>query len=763
MQHQRLKAGRWSLSLLPLSMAISQAWAQDNQTELEVERIMVTAQKRGENMQEVPLALSVISGKELERGNLQNLQDLQFSVPNLSMSVVSAFTTTVNLRGIPSNPNGVFNSGASPGLGIYIDGVVYSRPTGFNQELSNIEQVEVLRGPQGTLFGQNTNLGVVSITTKKPSDDTEARLKLDAGNFGLKKANAYISGGLVEGVLAASLSGFSVTRDGYQYNKAEDNSLFDDDRDGGRFQLRFTPDSRLTLDINADWLKDTSTPPARKLTDYAQGLGYIGVLSQQQVITNQLADGAYQVMANKEDIYGLRDNWGVDATLSYRFDSGHEFKAISARKVYDSLLANDTDGTSLRLSNSIESENNQQFTQELQLISPTDSSFRYVAGLYYLDNDAINLQRFFSPTGIRGIPTGLTAPYPTSFALLPNSGAEIDGEVQTQSSAFFTNLTQDLTEQLTAFAGLRYSRVDKDMQFIQGGYETSLPGFYLLNYVDIPLTQQSQSDDFLSWTTGLNYSLDADLHFYGKVAKGFKEGGYSFRPQSAAAVGGDVNNPQIGFGREQVLSYEFGAKTDLWQRRARLNLAAFYLDYQDIQTLVVDDNGVNQIVNGPSATSQGLEAELTLKLASNWSVKSSLGYADARFDEFSDCHAVDDCSGNQLPGSAKWTVTLASQLELPQLGDWGPYWAIDSSYRSAMYSESRNLAATQLGGNLLVNTQLGLVSDDGRIEVALWAKNLFDREYLVSLADKANSDLSFSTRVYGPPRTYGLSFSYHFY
>lgn len=749
------------LGLLPLGVLAEQSFAE---SQPELERIVVTAQKRGENLQEVPLAVSVLSSKELDRGNIQNFQDIQHSVPNLSMNVMSAFATTVNMRGIPSSPNGVFNSGSSPGLGIYVDGVVYSRATGFNQELANIERVEVLRGPQGTLFGQNTNLGVVSITTRKPSDTPEAKLKLDVGNFGLVKANGFVSGALIEDVLAASLSAYDVKRDGFIENLADGSNMFSDNRHGGRAQLRYTPTAALTLDINADMLKDNSIPPGRKLlADSGTGLGALGLYNQGQQAAHFITDDPHQVMANSEDSYGIRDNWSADATLAYQFDNGFVFKSISAEKVYDSLLANDADATSINLSASIESENNRQFTQEFQLISDESSALRYVAGLYYLDNEAVNLQRFFTKTGIYGIPTGLNAPMPTTLNLPANEGVEIDGSLRTKSSAAFGNLTYDISSRLSAFGGLRYSRVEKDMSFAQDGYETSLPGFFLLNYIHIPQTNQSQQDNFVSWTMGLNGKWNEDLNLYAKVSKGYKEGGYSFRPQSLQAIGGDVNAPDIGFAGEQVISYEAGLKTDLLNRRARFNLAAFYLDYSDIQSLLVDDNGVNRVVNGPSATSQGLEAELVFRLTQQWSISSSAGFADAKFNDFSNCHTIDDCSNNQLPGAAKWTGNLASNYEFPAFDGWDGFAGVDASYRSAMYSDARNLPQARLAALTLVNAQLGLVSADGRYELMLWLKNALDKEYQVYSNDKMTSEMGFSTAVYGPPRTYGVSFTYNFF
>lgn len=753
-------------AILPLNLAIAQALDESTQASadsLEVEKIMVTAQKRGEDLQEVPLALSVISSKELQRENMQTFQDLQYAVPNLSMLTTTPFATTVNLRGVPSNPNGVFNSGTSPGLGIYVDGVVYARATGFNQELSNIERVEVLRGPQGTLFGQNTNLGVVSITTKKPSDLVEAKVKTDAGNLGLRRVNAYATGPLVDGILAASVSVFKASKDGHVHNLANDSWLGEEDRHGGRAQVRYTPTDELTVDVSAEYMKENSTPPASALTGFTLGLGYIGLLGQGTTPDAFIPAGKRQAYANNDRYFALRDNWGLDATLTYAFDNGYVFKSITAKKVYDSAIGMDTDNTSIDLTYSEEAEDNTQFTQEFQLISPASDVLRFVSGLYYLDNTSTNEQAFATATGIYGIPTGLPAGYPQSLNLMPGAGTTIDGELQTTSSALFTNVTYDFTDKLNGFVGVRYSHVKKAMEFAQGGYATSIPGVYLLDYIDIPASSQSQNDDFVSWTAGLSSQLQSNVNAYAKVARGYKEGGYSFRPQSTASVGGDINNPDLGFGREQVTSYEVGLKSDLLSRRMRLNLAAFYLEYEDIQTRVVDDNGVNRVINGPMASSQGIEAELRYRLSQAFTLRATVGYADATFGEFTHCHATDDCSDNQLPGAAKWSNTLAVDYLTTVNDDWELFSGVDYSYRSEIQSDARNLAATALDSSNLVNARVGLVSSQGDWEVMLWAKNLLDEDTVISRTDSATSSLGFSSSLYAPPRTFGLSVTYTYF
>ncbi|WP_088329388.1 TonB-dependent receptor [Lacimicrobium sp. SS2-24] len=754
-------------TLAYIGMVPSQALAQQSEDVdevIEVEQIMVTAQKRGENLQEVPLAVSVLNSAALDRNGIQTFQDVQHSTPNLTMAVASPFATTVNMRGIPSNPNGVFNSGASPGLGIYVDGVVYARPSGFNQELTNIERVEVLRGPQGTLFGQNTNLGVINITTRKPSHYTEGKVKATVGNYGLRKLNGYISGSLVEDTVAAAVSLFEVSRDGYSENIGEGNDVGTADRFGGRVQFRVTPSDAWTLDINADFLKDDSIPEAEKLVGFGRGLGFIAGLNAGVNIADFITDAPRQVNINTANHYVFRDNWGLDATVSYQFASGMEFKSITAKKIYDASLGYDEDAMPLDFNVGLQGENTEQFTQEFQLISPAENDFRYVLGAYYLDNESESIQDFVTPSGVMGIPTGLPAPLPQTLGFLPGEGVTNSGSVVTKSSAIFSNVNYDLNDVYSGFLGLRFSEVEKDMIFRQDGFASTLPGIFLNGFVDIPETQQRQEDDFMSWTFGLNAQVADNSMLYGKVSRGYKEGGFNFRPQSLSAIGGDIDNPEMDFGREEVTSYEIGAKSDLLKRRLRLNLAAFYLDYEDIQTRVVEpETGVNRVVNGPTATSQGVEAEVNFRATRNLTLNASLGYSDAAFDDFSNCSRDIDCTGNQLPGAARVTSNMTATYTTMLDTDWEMYASANYSYRSSMHSDAQNLDVTELDSSRLINAQLGFVSPQGDWDVLFWAKNLADEDIAVTRRDQSISELGLSTVVYQAPRTFGITVTYNYF
>lgn len=731
----------------------SLANAQEDSDKLKLEEVVVTSQRVEENLQNIPVAVTAFSAEDLERGGYDTFQDLQHTVPNLSMTVVTPFASWVNVRGIPSNPNGVFNSGTSAGLATYVDGVVYVRPSGFNQDLANVQQVEVLRGPQGTLFGQNSNLGVINIITKKPGDEFEGKLKLDVGNYDSVRATAYASGPLIEGVLAGSISYFQADRDGYSKNYHDGNKTDDEDRKTARVQLRYTPTDRFSADLNFEYLKDrskSSNGDVTAIATLAEDPGNIMVPLHVAVLPDWSAEdiiipGARTVSQNSEYDYNKRDNDGVDLTLQYELENGFVVKSITAQKNYDSLFGDDFDGTGIDLVSTNQQEDNSQFTQELQLISPRDSKLQYILGAFYMDLESEALQD--SSIGDDHILSFLT-------------GMVMTADVDTKSQSVFGHFNYDFTDSLGGFVGARYSDIEKDIDVYQSG----APGFPNppLDFVD------SDEDDFISWTMGLNYALDTQFNtpgtIYAKVSQGYKEAGFTVRFLTFDAIGGDPENPDNSFDREQVTSYEIGLKGTLLDERLRTNFAMFYLDYEDIQTTVLDpDTGSPRIENGPAATSQGLELELAYLINDYFRASGSVGYVDATFDDFDNCSSTVSCSGNKLPRASDWTGNLALDFNYPLDNGWNLFSGINASYRSSSYLTAQNIDLVKLDSVSLINLQGGVRISDYGLEIQAYVKNLTDEEYLTSISDYTLGGIfGTSTRRYGAPRTYGVRLTYDF-
>lgn len=716
-----------------------------------IEEVVVTATKREESMQDIPIAMSVVTSEDMDRQGLTNIQDLQYAIPNLAMNVVTPYASWINLRGIPSNPNGVFNSGSSPGLGVYVDGVVFARQTGFNQELANIERVEVLRGPQGTLFGQNTNLGVISYTTRKPGNELEGKIKASAGSFSSKKYSGYVSGPIIEDVLSVGVSLFGVDSEGADESGYDNDAAYNEDRKGGRIQLSYTPSSQLAIDINADYLKDTGSGITRPdITKVTPGGTVFGALAfsaapsvETMTIDQIVVPGKRTVSTRSDENKSKRNNKGLDITVSYELDNGITLKSITAQKDYDARLEYELSGTALRILPNFQEENNSQFTQELQILSSSEDAVRYVAGLFYLDNESTNEQ-------------ALTIGEHAYFILPPGSTTWVDAEVETKSVAIFGNITADLGESTNGFIGVRYSEVTKDIILEQ---EDNL---FIFGLADVPRTEQKYDDDFVSWTAGLNHAVKMDhseINFYGKVSQGYKEGGFTVRTLTNSEIGPDPLNPDFDFGREDVLSYELGMKGTFFDRQLRVNLAAFYLDYSDIQTTVFDDNNIGSIRNGPEAVSEGFEADVTWIVSDYVRFTSAVGFSDATYKDFENCSATVDCSGNRVAGSNKWTANMGVDYNYPLVDSWSLMGGVDLSYRSGRFASAQNTQGAT-PEHFFVNAQIGVSSDEQGLDILLIVKNLLDDDNILS--EDINTQYGYESVRYSPSRSYTVQATYRF-
>ncbi|PCI53975.1 MAG: hypothetical protein COB36_11395 [Alphaproteobacteria bacterium] len=720
-----------------------------------LEEIVVTATKREENMQQVPVAMSVMGESELDRQGLQTLQDLQYEIPNMTMYVVSAFASWINMRGVPSNPNGVFNSGTSPGLGVYVDGVVFARQTGFNQELSNIERVEVLRGPQGTLFGQNTNLGVISYTTKKPGDEVEGKIKLEYGSFKSRKVNAYVSGPLIEGKLAVGASAFLVKGNGAEVSSYDGESAFEEDRKGGRFQVRATPTDQTTIDLSANIMRGRGSGITRgdvveimpggltsnllffSTNPFGTGPAGLEPFAADMVIY----EGPRTVSVRTDGNNAIRDEYGLDGTISHELENGITLKSITAYKNYDSRLEYEFSATAMEALQTYQSEANSQFTQEFQLLSSTDEKLEYVAGLFYLNNKAVNNQ-------------GMVSGKHLYFVRPVGSETIVDATVDTKSAAAFGNITYNFTESTSVFAGLRYSDVSKDVVFEQDD------NLLIFGFADVPRTERTQKDSFLSWTGGVNHHIEtdtSDMNVFAKISRGYKEGGFTIRALSRSEIG-DPNNPTFSFDREEVTNYEIGLKGTFFDNRLRLNLAAFYLDYIDIQTNAIDENDIQRITNGPSAVSKGFEVDAVFIASDYVRLTASVGMADARFGEFSNCSPTTDCTGNRLPFNSKWTVSTGLDYDFPVTDNWSVFGGVDVNYRSARFSTPDNLFPPK--AHTIVNSQIGFRPEDSGLQIMLLVKNVLDNDNIIN--QTTSNTFNYRTIRYSPPRSWTLQATYEF-
>jgi len=701
-----------------------------------LDEIVVTARKRVENVQEVPISITVITAAALERIGATRVKDLQYAVPNLVFTGFdgNAFGP-VSLRGISTEAR---VNGFDLALGVYVDGIYMGRSMGVNSDLVGIERVEVLRGPQGTLFGRNTTAGAINITSKKPSEEFEAEINVNVGNFNLFDVRGSMSGEIVSDRVFGRISAISKRADGYVENLFDDRTFNDADYTWWRGQLRFVARDDLIIDLSFDDLQDEHIAAFNELS------GSKGDISAPGVHTVNMDSPASD----------NRDIWGASATIEYTLPSGLTITSLTAYRDGESLFENDNDTGPLAQSSTFFRDEMEQFTQEIRLVSPGDSRLNYVAGIFYLsqtlltDHDLLVLEQ-------AGIPSQNDF-YGNSVFFTPGVPTidETFGIVDVEAIAVYANVEFDLTDNVTIFGGLRYTEEDKDLVWEESGL--------LLTALDlrlsvIPRFEDSLSDSAISPTAGISWSLSESVNVYGKWARGFRSGGFNT----------DLLIPsnEISFDSETLDSFEIGFKSELFDRRVRLNAAAFYTDYSDLQVPTFENllEGL-KIGNAAEAELWGFEIEVDAAVSENTSVWGSVGYVASEFNNF--VRARDPITGeptvtydgNRLPQAPEWTANVGAEWnkDIGTLGDL--VLSLDASYRGDQYFGANNDPRDLSGDYVLVNGTIGIEKDNWR--VSLWARNLLDKLYENELRFVAGFEEQWVN--YGKPRSYGLRFQYEF-
>lgn len=677
--------------------------------------ILVTAQKRVERLQDVPISITAISQDQIENLGSPRMRDLEYSVPNLLIRAQGEHVRpTVIIRGISSTDR---NPGYETAVGTYIDGVFQGRGSGFNQNIADVERVEVLKGPQGTLYGKNTIAGAVNIATIKPGDEFSGRALARIGNYDSYEGNAYVTGPLVDGKLFGKVSVFGGQRDGYVKNLADNSRAVDKKEYGARAQLRFVPSDTLEFLFSVDASHDES--------NYVDGEVIDGVGVVPGTLTINQGDG----LAQKN----LR---GASLAADYELGNGGTFTSITAFRQAKTNWNFDVDRTPDPIIFASYNDNDRNFTQELRYASPSDGPLVYVLGLFYMHQNAKTVRPItLDETAIIGF----------------DSGDEYlgSGNVKTDAYAAFLNVTYSLTDTLKLIGGARYNYEKKRLNYAQDGH-------FLFGLPDVAGIRDSKGDSDISPTIGLSFEPNRDLTLYSKVSWGYKSGGWNADLIGDTNGDGDVTAADISFGPEKVISYESGLKTTLLDGRLRFNLAAFYLEYDDLQVSQFNvTTATYTIRNAASAKSKGFEIEASADVTREFSMNFGVGYTDATFSNFPDANpAGDNYKGRRLT-APKWTFNASTKYE-KELDSGNRVFAVAGlTYRGPQFSEYDNNAFSRLKGYALLDARLGWSFSDDQLEVSLWARNLLDKSYNLTRYREA---LLYPQTIgtYGMPRTYGV-------
>lgn len=716
-----LKCGA-ALAIVGASPVMAQEAPASEPQAAAVADIVVTAQRREQRLQDVPLAVSAFSMESLEDGKVESLLNLDGKVPNVVLAPVGAypFASAFYIRGLGYAD---VESSFEPSVGVELDGVYLSRNVGAVQDFFDIGGVTILRGPQGTLYGRNTIGGVVSVQSRRPSFDFGARAQATFGSNGRQELRAGVEGALIEDKLAGKFSFLTKTYDGYIKNY-DGRDMGAQDVTSMRGALLWTPTASFDATLIVDYTKDKGTGTAFENASLpSMVLPGFGEPAD--------TDGDPFLSHVGDDIFSDLEALGV--TLNANWDLGPvKLTSITGYRKTDTEVLSDFDGTPTPFMTVHRDETHDQFSQELRLASNTDGPLTYVVGAYYMT------QEYDIATGQFGTVFGS-----------PTAGSTIYTQQKADSWAVFGQADYEVLPGLTVTAGGRYSKEEKTF--------TTQPLFY-----PNAETFEASFDDF-SPKVGVSYKWSDTLMTYAQYSRGFRAGGFNGRAGSFLAVG--------PYDSETVDSYEVGVKSDLFDRRLRLNAAVFTSDYQDMQQSVqqlIPGTLINQtlVSNVGAATISGFEAEATALLTDVFTISASVGYLDASYDEFmadlGDGLGVIDRTYLPMPYAPKWSNSVTFNYK--DDFDFGRVTAQASvRHMTDMYTSFSTLNATtdltMRQSNTVVDGSLSLELPDGRWRVSLWGKNLTD-ELVINNTFGVGALLA--SRVYQPPREIGVDLSLTF-
>ena len=745
--------------------------------------VIVTARRRAEEAQRVPAALSVVRGDLIDRSYTVNTQALTTLVPTLNYSSANPRNTAFTIRGLGSSVVAVSqaNDGLEPGVGFYVDQVYHARPATAAFDFADVEQVEELRGPQGTLFGKNTTAGALNITTRAPTFTREGFAELSYGGYDFVQARGWVSGPVTDTV-AYRISGVSTRRDGVLENVRTGRAANTLGTQAVRAQWLFRPDDAIGMRVSADFTNFQA---------YCCGQVYLRTGTSQRAANRQFggpgglaaqfgyAPPSTNPYDRKTDIDGPlgvdTNEGGVSATTDWNLGAV-TLTSVTAWRFWNWDAENDRDYTGLpvQLSQHIPSRQD-QYSQELRLASNGTGALSYVVGLYgfrqRLTGRPISI---YGPAAARyliGTVTGANnTPVPTD--LLDGYGQDGRTDFRSLSYAAFGEVNYRVVDRVTATVGLRYTQEDKDGYYtttVSGGPSTNDTALInaLLGVLRPQRYEAHDSDGSLSGRGNLAWQVTDATMAYASYARGFKSGGINMsglpldsnnRPVLATAVVRPERNE----------TYEIGLKNTLFDNQLIVNIDGFYTEVRDFQATVVE-NSLTQTVqlrgylsNIPEVTVKGIEADATALILPGLSARTSFAWSDGEYTDYTagpcplevQTAATTRCSltGRRLASLPRFAMTAGLDYRRA-LGDGEVAVHVDTASRSGFNGDPGLSRFTYIRGYNLTNANIGYRFAGG-VELIVWARNLLDADYIQNLTIQAgNSGLIVGTP--SDPRTIG--------
>lgn len=684
----------------PAADGQSQAREPDRDDTTALPTVVVTAERREAALRDTPLAVSVVGADELERKGVTTIKELMGGVPGLVAPGSISNMQSLFIRGI-----GTSNPGFYPAVAVYVDDIYRPRPFGVGTfGLPDIERIEVLRGPQGTLYGQNSSGGALRFVTRDPDDYPAATWSLGVGNDGYRRGSAYLARPIKPGVLAVGLAAGSHRTDGYTYNAHLDRQVDAVRLDQARLKARLTPGENTSATLSLDYSRDR--------TDNALyvPVGYPGADERTTFsgIDTQLG----------------RTDKGVSLHVEHAIDERLTLKSISGyRKFDDDPSPWDQDGAPEPAEGWVQYIDQSQFSQELQL-DGRYARVDFTAGAVYF-RERLLFDR---------------------LTVLNGNYSELVSDLRSASVAVYGQADVRLTDALGLTAGVRWSR--DEQEFGNDSYRNDESGARLTHVYSVDGLRSH-------WTSvtpklGLNYRWSPDALSYASVTRGEKIGGYN-RAASTAEIAG------LPVGPEQVTAYEIGSKHGHLGGRAETGVALFYYDFKDYQANVANPIVNGQyiagavLVNAAKAHTYGAEFEGAIRVTPDWDLKGAAAYLSTRFDDFQNPTgaAATDYTGNELPSAPAWTLGLSTVYRLPLAVPGQVALSADARYIGAQHSDIGNTEVIRVGAQTYVGLGGDYISADGRWTFSLGVRNLLDKAYPINLKYRAGVS---HQAAYSPPR-----------
>ncbi|WP_035651875.1 TonB-dependent receptor [Flavobacterium sp. ASV13] len=741
--------------------------------------VVVSSRRRIEKVQDVPIAISVITGKQAEQTGAFNVNRIKELVPSVQLYSSNPRNTGINIRSLGS-PFGLTNDGIDPGVGFYVDGVYYARPAATTLDFIDVEQIEVLRGPQGSLFGKNTTSGAFNITTRKPSFSTGADFEVSYGNYNFLQAKASVTGALGKKV-AGRISFSGTQRDGLIDNVATGRPTNTLNNQGVRGQLLWTPSVNTNIILAADIT--TQRPDG-----YAQVVA--GVAPTQRAAYRQfdaiIKDLNYQLPSlNAFDRKidqdtpwrSNQDMGGISLNIDTKVGPG-TLTSTTAWRFWNWDPSNDRDFTGLQvLAKSQNPTRQTQITQEVRYAGQLTSKVSGVAGVFFIDQTSQTDGTEESGNAQWRFAQSSTSPLWKTPGLFEGYGIKTDARIRASSAAVFGQIDWAITERLHVLPGLRYNFDKKDAHYSRltyGGLQTNDPALIALKksvYSDQAFDSSTDNTDF-SGNLTLTYKVTDKINAYATYAKSYKPVGVNVAGLPTDSKG----NPLLDLAvikPEKVNHYEVGVKTSPF-KNSIFNLTFFNTDIKDFQTNVqAAELGVNRgyLANADKVRVRGAELDASFVFSSHLTVNAAATYTDGKYVKFTNAPlpleetgapvSFKDVSGTDLPGASRWAGSLGGELSdnATFFGNRGKIFvALDSYARSEFSSSPSASKYLVVPGYAIFNARLGFRASQG-LSVHFWGRNLLNKDYYEQLLP-AGGNAGQYAGVIGDQRTYGVTLKY---